>query len=149
MNSSFIAFAVLAAAGFVTGNALASEPSFPRSPVIFKKLDTDQNGKITVDELKPKAEKRLLRLDADRNQAVSTAEIDAYLQKRLDQERARMMTDMDLDRNGEITVAELDKFVDALFNGVDADKDGGVSLQEARDFKVAQWRKTLPQTKAN
>lgn len=133
--------AALAGAALLAGQALAIEPSFPRNPKIFAKLDTDSSGKITLEELKPKAEQRLLRLDADKNSEVSGAEIDAYLQKRLEQRRTQMLAGMDSDKNGMITVAELDKFVDAMFNGADADKDGGVSLQEARDFSIAKWRK--------
>jgi Ca2+-binding EF-hand superfamily protein len=134
---SLIPATLLAAAG----TAWAVEPSLPRSPAVFSRLDTDSNGKITLAEIRPKAESRFLRLDTDGNGEVTAAEIDAFLQKSLAHRRAAIMADLDADRNGSISVAELDKFADAMFNGADTDKDGGVTLQEARNFKFSQWRK--------
>ncbi len=147
MKLHVTAIAVLAAAGLLTGQALAIEPSFPRSTKVFGKLDADSDGKITPVEIKPKAEKRLLRIDADKNSEISVAEIDAFLQKRLEQRRNRMLGLLDGDKNGVITVAELDKLVDAMFNDADTDNDGGVSLEEARNFRMAKMAK--PEAGAN
>ncbi len=144
MKRTIIAIAVL---GMLSGQAMAVEPSFPRNAKVFSKIDADANGKIALAEIKPKAEKRLLRLDADKNNEVSLAEIDSYLQKGLEQRRNRVLTALDRDKNGIITVAELDKLVDAMFNMADADKDGGVSLEEARDFRMAKMAK--PESGAN
>ena len=141
------AMILLAAAGLLAAQSLAIEPSFPRNTKVFGKLDADQDGKITLGEIKPKAEKRLLRLDADKNSEISVAEIDAFLQKRLEQRRNRMLGLLDGDKDGVITVAELDKLVDAMFNDADADKDGGVSLEEARNFRMAKMAK--PEAGAN
>ncbi|MGH6908456.1 MAG: EF-hand domain-containing protein [Aestuariivirga sp.] len=147
MTRKMIVIAALAGAGLLAGQALAVEPSFPRNPKVFGKIDTDSNGKITLAEIKPKAEKRLLRLDADKNNEISTAEIDAFLQKRLEQRRTHMLGLLDGDKNGVVTMAELDKLVDAMFNSADADKDGGVTLEEARDFRIAKLPK--PEAGAN
>lgn len=147
MKFHLTAIAVFAAAGLLAGQALAIEPSFPRHTKVFEKLDADSDGKITLAELKPKAEKRLLRIDADKNSEISVAEIDAYLQKRLEQRRNRMLDLLDGDKNGVITTGELDKLVDAMFNDADADKDGGVSLEEARNFRMAKMAK--PETGAH
>ena len=141
MKIHLFAIAMFAAAGLLASEALAIEPSFPRNAKVFGKLDADSDGKIALTEIKPKAEKRLLRLDADKNSEISTAEIDAFLQKRLEQRRNRMLGLLDGDKNGVITVAELDKLVDAMFNDADADRDGGVSLEEARDFRMAKMAK--------
>lgn len=133
----------------VPATALAVEPYLPRHPAAFARLDADKNGRISPDELKPKAERRLLRLDGDGNREVSVAEIDAYLQKRLAERRARLMARLDGDSNGAVTVAELDKYIEAMFNGADADGDGGVTLEEAREFKLAKWRKSKQEPDAN
>ena len=133
----------------LSGEAVAVEPSLPRNPRVFAKLDSDSNGKITLEEIRPKAETRLLRLDTDNNKEVSASEIDAYINKALEHRRAQLMASLDQDKSGSITVAELDKFLEALFNGADADKDGGVTLEEARNFKFLKWRKSFLETKAN
>ena len=38
--------------------------------------------------------------------------------------------------------SELDKLVEAMFNGADSDKDGGVTMAELKGFKTGQWRKS-------
>ena len=133
----------------LTVEALAVEPSLPRNPKIFAKLDSDSNGKITLEEIRPKAETRLLRLDTDNDKEVSAGEIDAYINKALERRKAQVMTSLDQDKSGSITVAELDNFLEALFNGADADKDGGVTLEEARKFRYLKWRRSFLETKAN
>ena len=139
----------LVALTFLAGAAMAIEPSFPRNPKTFAKLDGDSNGKITLAEIAPRAEKRLLRLDNDGNGEVSAAEIDDSLRKLIERRRDRILKDMDTDRNGAVSRSELDKFLEAMFNGADADKDGGITLQEARDFRIAQWRKQRSEAAAD
>ena len=149
MKHQFIAAIALAGSALIATQAFSFEPVFPRNPRVFAKIDVDSNGSITIEELKPRAEKRMLRLDSDKNNEVSTVEIDVYLQKRLVQQRKRMLITLDADKNGAITVAELDKFIEAMFNDADANKDGGVNLQEARDYRIAKIRKTPAKATAN
>ena len=149
MKHQFIAVIVLAGSALFATQAFSFEPAFPRNPKVFAKLDVDSNGSITIEELKPKAEKRMLRLDTDKNNEVTAVEIDVYLQKRLEQQRNRMLVSMDADKNGAITVAELDKFIEAMFYDADANKDGGVNPQEARDYRIAKIRKTPAKATAN
>ena len=149
MKHQFIAAIAFAGSALFATQALAFEPSFPRNPKIFAKLDVDSNGSITIEELKPRAEKRMLRLDTDKNNEVTTVEIDVYLQKRLEQQRNHMLVAMDADKNGAITVAELDKFIEAMFSDADANKDGGVNFQEARDYRIAKIKKAPAEATAN
>ena len=122
---------------------VAMEPALPRSPKVFAKLDTDSNGRITVQELEPRALRRFTRLDGDKNGEVSSAEIDASLQKYMTMRRNRMLKAMDADASGAISKAELDRFVENLLKAADADADGGVSLDEARNFRLAKLKKPL------
>ena len=149
MKRTTFALTAITGVALLSAHALAVEPTLPRNPKVFGKLDTDSDGKITPQELKPKAERRLLRLDADNNHEVTAAEIDAYLQKRLEQRREQILRRMDGDKNGVITVLELDRLVDEIFNSADTDKDGGISLAEARDFTTAKLHRAASQTKAN
>ncbi len=70
---------------------LAVEPYLPKSPRTFAFLDGNDDGKIALGEIAPRAEKRLLRYDSDGNGAVSTAELDAVMQKSLERRRTRIM----------------------------------------------------------
>jgi hypothetical protein len=51
-----------------------------------------------------------------------------------------MLGRMDADKNGSVTAAELDSFVQVLFNEADTDHDGGVTLAEARAFKMSKLK---------
>ncbi len=123
------------------GMALAMEPYLPRSAKVFAKLDGNSDGKITLAEIQPKAEKRFLKIDADKNGEVTTAEIDAALQKALESRRKHILKMMDADANGTVSKAELDRFITSLIETADADSDGGVTLDEAKNFRVAKLRK--------
>lgn len=136
-----IALTGLALGMLATAPAFAMEPTMPRAPKIFAKLDTNSDGRITPDELRPKAEARLLRADGDKNGVVTSAEIDAVLRRALELRRNRILRMLDADKNGAITTAELDAYVGMLLKSADTDADGGVSLEEARSFKLAKLAK--------
>jgi Ca2+-binding EF-hand superfamily protein len=143
MKKPIAALVVGAGMTLFVGQAMAVEPYLPKSPLTFARLDANGDGKIALAEITPKAERRLLRYDTDNDGAVSAAEIDAIMQKALERRRARIMFMLDVDKDGIITEAELDKFVEAMFNGADADKDGGVTIEEAQNFKLSAWKKAL------
>ncbi|MFN0190495.1 MAG: EF-hand domain-containing protein [Aestuariivirga sp.] len=142
------ALAVLAAAAG-TMAAEANEPFVPRGERLFALFDTDKNGSMSKPEFLLRAEKRFLRADANSDGAVTAAEIDAQLAKAIERRRARMMANMDRDKDGSVTREELDKYVEAMFDGADANGDGGVSMDEARGFRLAKWRKSLESKPAN
>ena len=125
----------------LAGASLAMEPTMPRNKEAFDKLDADHDGKLTLDEYKPRALRRAMRVDKDKNGEISTAEIEADLQKALEQRRNKLLRDMDADRNGAISKAEVDAFIAALMKSADADGDGSVSFDEARGSRTANPRK--------
>jgi Ca2+-binding EF-hand superfamily protein len=127
--------------------AFANEPYLPRAERSFQRLDTDKDGKVTMNEWKPKAEKRFLRLDDDQNGTVTTPEIDAWLKRGIDKRKERMLSRLDQNKDGSVTRDEVDAYIDALFNGADGDKDGGLTLAEVRDS--APKRQRQPGAKGN
>ena len=149
MKPISIAMAAVAGVILLAGTAAAIEPWIPRNGKIFAKLDADSSGKVTLNEIIPPAEKRFTGYDADGDGAVSAAEIDARLKQALERRRNRILASLDGDKNGSVSKAELDKFVEAMFNGADADHDGGITLDEARAFRMAAWRKKLEGAAAN
>lgn len=149
MSRLTLALALFGAMAIVPATALAMEPYLPKSPKAFSKADVDANGKVTAAELTPRAEKRFERIDTDRNGAVSAAEIDVSLQKALERRRDRILADLDTNKDGAISRAELDASVDRLIAAADADRDGGVTLDEARKYRLAKLRKPATGEGAN
>ena len=132
INAAIVAGAAACVLLSATHLAFANEPFLPRSERSFARLDADNDGKVTVNEWKPKAEKRFLRLDDDSNGTVTTAEIDAWLKRGIDRRKERMLSRLDQNKDGNVTRDEVDAYIDALFNGADGDKDGGLTLAEIR-----------------
>jgi hypothetical protein len=122
--------------------ASANEPFLPKRDTAFAKIDANKDGKLARTEFAAVSGKGMGRMDQNADGAISTAEIDAELKKRMEKRRIRLLQSLDADGNGTVTNAELDKYAEALFNGADADKDGLLSLAEAQAFKPGIWRKT-------
>ncbi len=141
MTRFAFALALLGSMAIVPATALAMEPYLPKNPRAFSKADADSNGKVTAAELAPLAEKRFDRMDTDRNGAVSAAEIDASLTRALQRRRDRMLANLDANKDGAISRAELDGFVTKMVDSADGDHDGGVTLEEARNSRVAKLKK--------
>ena len=141
MNKPMILTAAALGVLAMGGMAWAMEPYLPRTPKVFAKLDSNSDGKITLAEIQPKAENRFLKYDGDKNGDVTTAEIDAALHKALETRRRQILKKMDADTSGSVSKAELDRFIANLVQTADADGDGGVSLDEAKNFRVAKLRK--------
>ena len=133
VNAAYIAGMVAVVVLGASQAASATEPFLPRTERSFARLDADSDGKMTVNEWKTKAEKRFLRLDDDNNGTVTTAEIDAWLKRGIDRRKERMLTRLDQNKDGSVTRDEVDAYIDALFNGADGDKDGGLTLAEIRE----------------
>ena len=141
MNRLTLALTIIGSMAIVPATAFAMEPYLPKTAKSFTKADTDANGKITSAELAPRAEKRFESLDADHNGQVTAAEIDTALQKAMALRRDRILAALDGNKDGQVSRTELDSSVDRLVAAADVDHDGGVSLQEARKYRVAKVAK--------
>lgn len=127
----------------MAGATLANEPYLPRSEKSLQRLDTNKDGRIERDEIKPRMAKRFAVVDANGDKNVTVAEIDAMLQKRLEARRTRMLELMDSNKDGSITTAEFDRVADSMFDKADTDHNGGVDLAELKGFRRAEWRKAF------
>jgi Secreted protein acidic and rich in cysteine Ca binding region len=87
--------------------------------------------------------KRFAIEDVNGDKVISTAEIDALLQKRLEARRTKMLELMDANKDGSITEAEFNHVADSLFDKADTDHNGGVDLAELKGFKRGEWRKSF------
>ena len=125
----------------IASQAAANEPYLPRNEKALQRLDVNKDGRINLDEIKPRMDKRLALVDTDGNKIITSAEIDAQFLKRVERRRIRMMELLDGNRDGSITQAEFDRVVEDMFDKADADNNGGVDLAELQGFKRGPWRK--------
>ncbi len=129
--------------------ARANEPYFPRGKGSFDRADANKDGKIELPEFASLTDRRMARIDGNGDKTVTVAEIDAKLQEALKRRRDRIMALLDANGDGAITESELDNVLEAMFNGADQDKDGGLTMPEIKDFKRGQWRKAYLQAAGN
>lgn len=145
-----VALATIGLAGAsALASAMANEPYFPRSEKRLQRLDANRDGKLTVEELAPVIRRRTAAVDSNGDRALTAAEIEAAMQKRIEKRRDRIMALMDADKDGTITEAEMDAVLADMFDKADTDDDGAVDLAEIQAFKRAQWRKGLLERRAN
>lgn len=130
--------ATAAAALLLTASALhAAEPRLPTGEKTFAAADKDKDGKLTLAELTPAAERRFLKLDVNGDNAVSREEIEASLRASMEKRLQRMLTRMDADKNGTITQAEFDTLLTTQFGKADGDANGAVTFEEAQAYRLA------------
>lgn len=95
----------------------------------FTRMDADGDGKLTPQEF-PQAEK-FTRLDADKDGVVTLAEMKAPPEKENQQAKyERSFRERDIDGNGSLSKEEMAN--DEMFVKLDVNKDGAVTLAEAK-----------------
>jgi EF hand domain-containing protein len=121
MTTMMIRAILLAGAVGMTASAgalaAANEPNLPTGERAFNFIDSNKDGKITLDEMRPRALKRVLRLDADNDGTVTAAEIDAYLNRQVERRKNAMLSHLDADNDAKITEREIDAFVGNAVQG--------------------------------
>jgi hypothetical protein len=129
---------ITAASLLLAATALhAAEPRLPTGEKTFLAADKDKDGKLTLAELTPPAERRFLKMDSNGDNAVSREEIETRLRATMERQLERMLTRMDSDKNGTITQAEFDGLLTTKFGKADADANGAVTFEEAQAYKLA------------
>ena len=105
----------------------------------LKRLDTNQDGVITLDEFQSPRRDRMLNAGTDKDGAISMAEMQAHQAEKMAEHEARLadrmasrldkFAAMDLDKDGKVTPEEARQ---AAFNHLDTNKDGQLSADEWR-----------------
>lgn len=120
---------------------------------LVENLDTDQDGKLSLAELKAdthrpadltdtKVEELFNKLDTDQDGSLTQTELSVRPEPKAEGERAQaMITKLDTDSDGKVTLAEMkadtnkpadlsDERIENLFNKLDADQDGYLTAAE-------------------
>jgi Ca2+-binding EF-hand superfamily protein len=124
--------ALLAAAGpsFAAGTA----PS--HTPTMMAAQDADQDGRLTLDEMRRARQQQVERFDADRDGKLSAAEYQTMWLDAAQARLARAFAD-DKDHDGAVTADEMIARASDLLHRRDSDKDGALTAEELRPRRRA------------
>jgi Ca2+-binding EF-hand superfamily protein len=95
----------------------------------INRLDTDENGKVTLAELTTARESWLAKADTNKDGAVTQAEIDATRESAHKERVDKVLEHKDADKDGRLTKAEA-QMPERWFAKVDANNDGVLSKEE-------------------
>ncbi|HMB47548.1 MAG TPA: EF-hand domain-containing protein [Afifellaceae bacterium] len=121
--------------GFITASeieARSGKRADRRGSRILERLDKDGDGRISAAEADTgqRIKRRFARLDVDRDNFVTTAELEAARDKHRSRRTERLMDRVDADKDKRISVAEAQSAHERRFARLDADKDGSVTQAE-------------------
>ena len=140
--------AALVFAGSTAASSLAREPGMPRGERTFDRLDVNKDGTLAIEELQSRSVRRFMRLDGDRNDRVTRAELEQWLDRLAKRRIDRILSRMDADKDTAVSRTELRDYISGLFDLADADKSGGVTLQESRAYHAIARKKRTGARKA-
>lgn len=129
--------------GHGRGHRWGGEDSAAR---MFDRLDADSNGSISREEAMNAPRRdgqgrfagRISRLDTNDDNSVTPAEIDSWLQRM----RAGLLERHDINGDGQIDEADRTARLEQRFARLDADNDGSVTREEARQV-MGEFRRHM------
>ncbi|WP_298921326.1 calcium-binding protein [uncultured Roseobacter sp.] len=140
-NTVFIALIAATSISLAAGSAFA-KGNRHGAPIDFEILDSDGDGKVTLEEMQAHGAARLAKVDADGDGFLTLPEIEAAASERAKQRASRMMDRLDADEDGKISAEELENSgrAERRFQRADKDGDGAVTKAEF-DAAIAKMRK--------
>lgn len=105
----------------------------PRQARMFERLDVNQDGKISAEEMGAPHIDRLKEADANGDGVLSKEELADHVTRRAAERRAaRMAQRLDIDGDGEVTIEELENHQAKRFALADRNDDGFLDQDELR-----------------
>ncbi|MDQ1079618.1 EF-hand domain-containing protein [Pseudoroseomonas cervicalis] len=122
----------------------AGQPGQPGQPGrhhgpsrLFEMVDTDRDGRITETEALNALQARFAEADANRDGGLTLQEVKDFLRS---QAEARRPAGSERREVPERVRQRMEQRVDAMFRAADADRDGRVTMDEARVVMLALFR---------
>ena len=128
-----MAAALLGGAACVSHAALAcGGPRGPGGPNLIKQFDTNNDGKLTQQEIDAARQARLTEFDADKNGALSLEEYQALWLDAMHRAMVRAFQANDTDGDGSITIVEFQARFADLVEDLDRNGAGELTRDELR-----------------
>lgn len=108
----------------------------PMGMMMIKRLDTDGDGKLSVEEFTIIGERPMARFDTNGDGSITSEEIDAVILERMvERRRQRVLDRFDLNGDGTISSDEIQRQREKVFALMDRNDDGTVDAQELKMFR--------------
>jgi Ca2+-binding EF-hand superfamily protein len=115
----------------VGGSVAAAHPGFDKR---FAKIDANGDGSLSAQELENHALARFNKADVNRDGKVTLDERSAQREEGMKQR----LVQGDLNGDGVLERSEVERMPEAWFSKLDADKSGGLSVNELKAFARGQ-----------
>ncbi|HBT42149.1 MAG TPA: calcium-binding protein, partial [Rhodospirillaceae bacterium] len=106
--------------------------SFDRAEHLFERYDTNQDGKITKDEITAARKASITKYDADKNGQLSLDEFQGLFNEIMRHRMVRMFQKLDRDGDAKVSEAEIARRVDRMMAHLDRNDDGEIERGELK-----------------
>ena len=137
MHNSLSRLLAMAAMLATTSPVLAASGTPPRTPAMLAAQDADQDGRLTLDEMRLARQQQVQRFDGDHDGKLSAAEYQALWLDAAQARLTRAFAADDRDHDGAVTADELIARASDLLRRRDFDKDGALTAEELRPHRKA------------
>ena len=127
----------------VVAAVVAAQPASAQKGDRFQRLDVNRDGVITLPDLLAVSDRRVKLMDTDGDGAVTRAEFMAFQEKRARKRVDRIFNRLDANRHGKISLAKATGRTKRRLTRADANGDGMVTrteLLEQLRRRAARWQ---------